>query len=127
MHVFSLSDAVTLYYKQLDLAHKLWAYLQVVAGAAATLATAYYPNKSLVIVIFVGFILFAIGNCYFLYLAQRDISNTGAAVQQAWPKASEWSAILPAFTSWRLRQVVALHVLIDVAVLVLVVVQFLRC
>ncbi|HYX24711.1 MAG TPA: hypothetical protein VFC23_11205 [Thermoanaerobaculia bacterium] len=127
MNEFSLSDAVNLYYKQVDISHKLWTYLQVVAGAAATLATAYHDVKTLLIVIFIGFTLFAVVNCYLLCLTQRDASKTGAAIRTAWPEPSEWSTILPAFDFWGRSQVVVLHVIIDIVVLSLVVVQWWRC
>lgn len=124
--LFSLSDAVSLYQKQVDVVHKFWNYLWLISSAVVT-AVGLSANEHTATLgihiwkpLLAGFVAFAVFNGILLFLAQKEARSTAGAID-SYVKAilptpllfPEFGNVLSSLSSWDERLVLLCHVLID--------------
>ena len=78
-----LSDTISLYYKQIDVVHRVWAYLQFIGlGLAAFVWSGETPKRpDLLFVALVAFLIFAGVNLWSLVSRQREVLGSFSAIQ----------------------------------------------
>src|SRR5713101_4912351 len=116
---FSLKDAIALYSGKIDLSHKLWAYLQVVA--LAVMGFAWSAERSALVLWFLlaAFLVFAFLNGLLLVSTQNEAVEIEAAIKRyrtAYEKKEIKEELWPAlktFDAWSPWWVGGAHVAID--------------
>ncbi len=115
---FSLKDAIALYSGKIDLSHKLWAYLQVVAVGAAGFAWGGDRPHAVLVVVLVAFTIFAVTNGALLVSTQREAITVAKAIKSYDEKhpteIQAFSRALKTLKPWRALWVGLAHVGIDV-------------
>src|SRR3989442_895214 len=79
---FSLKDAIALYSGKIDLSHKLWAYLQVVALAVMGFAWSAERSALVLWALLVVFVVFAALNGLLLVGTQSEAVEIEAAIKK---------------------------------------------
>jgi len=79
---FGLADAITVYNTYLDHNHRLFAYLQVVAGGGAAFVWADRRDQEVVYAILVGFLVIAVSNARLFWLSQKSLITIAAAIHK---------------------------------------------
>jgi len=126
--LFSLRDAIGLYSSRIDLAHKLWAYLQVVAIGAAGFAWSAQRSAAVVGLLLAGFVIFAVGNGTLLVSTQREAVKVMAAIGAYRAKhhheiETELLPALDAVSPWAPWRVGVLHAAIDLAAVIAIAIR----
>lgn len=85
--LFSLTDAVSLYQKQVDDTHRFWNYFWLVSsamltavGLSANIATGT-AGRDLWIYLLVAFAAFAVVNAFLMWFAHQDARQTALAIR----------------------------------------------
>jgi hypothetical protein len=125
---FSLKDAIALYSGKIDLSHKLWTYLQVVAAGAAGFAWgATRPPTAVLVVVLVAFLVFAGVNGLLLVSTQREAVEIAKAIKnydEEHPnEIQSFSRVLATLKPWRASWVAYAHIGIDVVTVGAIVAQ----
>src|SRR5712692_855490 len=116
---FSLKDAIALYSGKIDLSHKLWAYLQVVAVGAAGFAWGGERPHGVLWLLLGAYIIFALGNGALLVSTQGEAVRIATAVKD-YAKGHknaverEFVPVLATLNPWARWKVGGVHILIDV-------------
>jgi hypothetical protein len=124
---FSLKDAIALYSGKIDLSHKLWAYLQVVA--LAVMGFAWSADRSALVLwaLLVVFVVFASLNGLLLVGTQGEaveIEQTlNAYIERHKSDLKEFLPALKTFDAWTPLQVGVAHGLIDLVTIAAIVWQ----
>ena len=117
---FSLKDAIALYSGKIDLSHKLWAYLQVVALAVMGFAWSAERSALVLWALLVVFVVFAALNGLLLVGTQSEAVEIEAAIKkyrEKYEKKEINSELLPALDTlrpWAPWKVRLAHLGIDV-------------
>ncbi len=115
---FSLKDAIALYSGKIDLSHKLWTYLQVVALAVMGFAWSTQRSSPVLGLLLLAFGVFAVMNGLLLVGTQREAIEIKKAVK-AYSGAhesdlKEFLPVLETLRPWPLWCLCAAHAGIDV-------------
>ena len=114
MSHFQLSDAIAAYTTYLDHNHKLFAYLQVVAGGATAFVWTGPRDRSVILGVLFGFLVIALGNARLLWLSQTSLIKIAAAI---YAYAENEAALIPAdlrpviatYQAYRLAPIMLIH------------------
>jgi hypothetical protein len=125
---FSLRDAIALYSGKIDLSHKLWTYLQIVAFAAMGFAWSGDRPTLVLAPLLVAFVVFAVVNGFLLVTTQGEAVEIESAIESYREEhdkeiEKELRPALDTFHAWQPWQVGLVHGLIDVVAVGAIVVQ----
>lgn len=121
-HAVTLRDAFSAYNTQVDLMMKFFTFLQVIAVATAGFMWSGSHGCTLRVPVFIGFMVFAIGNGRLVFQAYRDSEGVSKAIRQyraAHPIQipKELEPMFPAFENYPGWQLAVSHVFVDMVTL----------